>query len=231
MHEGSGPSRVRVWDLPTRLFHWALTLCFIGLVATGTLGGSAMVFHFRFGYAVLTLVLFRVIWGVVGGRWSRFSSFVAAPGAIWRYVSGRSAQPTVGHSPLGGIAVLTMLLLLSLQVGTGLMSDDEIAFAGPLSALVPNDWVSLATGYHARVGKWLLIALVALHLAAIIFYTIKKQRLVEAMLNGDKVLNTAASVPLEATRDDRWTRMAALALLLACGGFAYWVSTLAPPTF
>lgn len=231
MHEGSGPSRVRVWDLPTRLFHWALTICFVGLVATGTLGGSAMVFHFRFGYAVLALLLFRVIWGVAGGRWSRFSSFVAAPAAIWRYLRGRPAQLAIGHSPLGGLAVMAMLLLLSLQVGTGLMSDDEIAFAGPLSAWVPNDWVSLATSYHARVGKWLLIGLVALHLAAIIFYTLRKQSLVEAMLHGDKVLSVEAAAPPLASRDDRWTRLAALALLLCCGGMAYWVSTLAPPSF
>lgn len=231
MHRGLSQGRVRVWDLPTRLFHWALTLCFVGLVATGTLGGSAMVFHFRFGYAVLALLLFRLVWGVVGGRWSRFSSFIAAPAAIWRYLSGRQSEVAVGHSPLGGLAVLAMLLLLSLQVGTGLVSDDEIAFAGPLSAWMPNDWVSLATSYHAEVGKWLLMALVVLHLAAIIFYTRRKQRLIGAMLHGDKVLSTSQAAPLEASRDDRWTRFAALVLLLACGGFAYWVSMLAPPTF
>lgn len=231
MHKGLSQGRVRVWDLPTRLFHWALTLCFVGLVATGTLGGSAMVFHFRFGYAVLALLLFRLVWGVIGGRWSRFSSFVSSPAGIWRYLSDRQSEGVVGHSPLGGLAVLAMLLLLSLQVGTGLVSDDEIAFAGPLSAWVPNDWVSLATGYHAEVGKWLLMALVVLHLAAIIFYTRRKQRLIAAMLHGDKVLSTLQAAPLEASRDDRWSRLAALVLLLACGGFAYWVSMLSPPTF
>lgn len=75
MHEGSSPSRIRVWDLPTRLFHWALTLCFVGLIATGTLGGSAMVFHFRFGYAVLTLLLFRLVWGLVGVDGRAFRAF------------------------------------------------------------------------------------------------------------------------------------------------------------
>ncbi len=230
MHEGLSSSRVRVWDLPTRLFHWALTLCFVGLVTTGTLGGSAMDFHFRFGYAVLALLLFRLVWGVIGGRWSRFSSFVAAPSTLWRSVSGDRADAALGHSPLGGWSVLAMLLLLSLQVATGLMSDDTIAFAGPLSAWVPNDWVSLATSYHARVGKWLLIGLVVLHLAAIIFYTLRKHRLLEAMLHGDKIL-TATTAPLEPSRDDRWSRLAALLLLLACGGFSYWVSSLPPPTF
>lgn len=231
MHDGLSPDRVRVWDLPTRLFHWALSICFVGLVVTGTLGGSAMVLHFRFGYAVLALLLFRWVWGVVGGRWSRFSSFVAAPGTIWRYVSGRRSEPVVGHSPLGGLAVVAMLFLLSLQVATGLMSDDTIAFAGPLSAWVPNDWVGLATSYHARLGRWLVIGLVLLHLAAIIFYTFRKQRLVEAMLHGHKELGSSTAATPEASRDDRRTRLAALVLLLACSGFAYWVSSLTPPTF
>ena len=84
MLEASSPRRLRVWDLPTRLFHWALAICFVGLMATGTLGGSAMVFHFRFGYAVLTLLLFRLVWGVMGGRWSRFSNFVVSPAALLR---------------------------------------------------------------------------------------------------------------------------------------------------
>ena len=232
MLEAPSPRRLRVWDLPTRLFHWALAICFVGLIATGTWGGNAMVFHFRFGYAVLTLLLFRLIWGVMGGRWSRFSSFSVSPAAVLRYVQGHSSGTNVGHSPLGSWAALGMLLLLCLQVASGLMSDDEIAFAGPLSALVPNAWVSLASSYHAHIGKWILIALVVLHLAAIIFYTLKKQRLVEAMLHGDKMLEASdGSAALEASRDDRWARLAALLLLLACAGAAYWVSNLAPPPF
>lgn len=232
MLEASSPHRLRVWDLPTRLFHWALAVCFVGLIATGTWGGGAMVFHFRFGYAVLTLLLFRLIWGVWGGRWSRFSSFSISPGAVLRYVQGHSSSAEVGHSPLGSLAVLAMLFVITLQVATGLMSDDEIAFAGPLSAWVPNAWVSVASSYHARIGKWVLVVLVTLHLAAIFFYTLKKQRLVEAMVHGDKLLDVPeGSVLHQASRDDHWARLAALVLLLACAGAAYWVSTLAPPAF
>ena len=73
---------VRVWDVPTRLFHWALALCFVGLLVTSQVGGSAMVWHFRFGYGVLSLLLFRVVWGLLGGHWSRFSTFVFWPGMI-----------------------------------------------------------------------------------------------------------------------------------------------------
>lgn len=232
MLEASSPHRLRVWDLPTRLFHWALAVCFVGLIATGTWGGGAMVFHFRFGYAVLALLMFRLVWGVLGGRWSRFSSFTVSPGAVLRYVRGHASGAEVGHSPLGSLAVLAMLLLLSLQVATGLMSDDEIAFAGPLSAWVPNAWVSVASSYHARVGKLVLIALVVLHLSAIIFYTLKKQRLVDAMVHGDKLLDASEGYETpQASRDDLWARLAALVLLLACAGAAYWVSTLVPPAF
>ena len=79
---------VRIWDLPTRLFHWLLALCVIGLVITANVGGNAMVWHFRLGYAVATLLLFRVVWGLVGGHWSRFSSFLYAPASIVRYLKG-----------------------------------------------------------------------------------------------------------------------------------------------
>ena len=82
--------RVRIWDLPTRLFHWALVLCICGSVISAKLGGNAMVWHMRLGYAVLALLAFRILWGVVGGRWSRFSNFFDGPAALRRYLRGRS---------------------------------------------------------------------------------------------------------------------------------------------
>ena len=100
-------NRVRVWDLPTRVFHWSLVFFFAGLVLTGEVGGQAMVWHFRFGYSVLSLLLFRLIWGFVGGRWSRFSAFIAGPATILRYARGEgTAQQSVGHNPLGALSVL-----------------------------------------------------------------------------------------------------------------------------
>src|SRR4051812_31198764 len=93
---------VRVWDLPTRVFHWALAVCVVALVATAYIGGNAMAWHLRLGYAVLSLLLFRLVWGLVGGRWSRFGSFIYAPGTVLRYLRGQG-QPehSVGHTPLG----------------------------------------------------------------------------------------------------------------------------------
>jgi cytochrome b len=224
----SGPNTVRVWDLPTRLFHWGLLACVIGLVITAYVGGNAMNWHFRFGYGVATLVLFRIVWGLVGGRWSRFASFIHAPRTVLAYARGRGkAEHSIGHSPLGGGSVIALLFFLAAQVTTGMMSDDEVAFAGPLTSKVSNATVSLATNYHAEIGKWILLALVVLHIGAIIYYTRRKYRLVSAMVSGDKHL----AAPAPASRDDAVSRTAALLIFTVCGAFVYWISTLRAPAF
>ncbi|MDW5445153.1 cytochrome b/b6 domain-containing protein [Polaromonas sp. SM01] len=221
-------NKVRVWDLPTRIFHWALVAAVIGLTISGTVGGSAMVWHFRFGYSVLALLLFRLVWGVVGGRWSRFTAFIYSPRSVLNYLKGRGqAEHSAGHSPIGAGSVFAMLGILLAQVGTGLLSDDEIAFAGPLTSFVSNNAVSVATNYHKNIGKWLLLALVLLHLTAIVFYLWRKHKLVHAMLHGDKELVTA--VP--ASRDDTASRLAALGVFGLCAAATYWVSSLAAPAF
>jgi cytochrome b len=228
MYNNKSLYKVRVWDLPTRLFHWALVVCVIGLAITGTVGGSAMVWHFRFGYCVLTLLLFRIIWGLVGGRWSRFGAFIYTPQSVINYLKGQGRpEHGVGHSPIGAGSVFAMLGFLLMQVGSGLFSDDEIAFAGPLTRFVSNDAVSLATNYHKNIGKWVLLGLVLLHLLAIIFYLRRKHKLVGAMLHGDKEL----VIPVPPSRDDTASRMAALLILAVCAAVAYWVSSLAPPAF
>lgn len=221
-------NRVRVWDLPTRLFHWALVVCVIGQAITGTIGGNAMLWHFRLGYAVLALLLFRIIWGLVGGRWSRFGAFIYTPQSVINYLKGQG-QPehSVGHSPIGAGSVFAMLGFLLMQVGSGLLSDDEIAFAGPLTRFVSNATVSLATSYHKNIGKWVLLALVLLHLLAIIFYLRRKNKLVSAMLHGDKEL----VMPAPPSRDDTVSRVSALLILAACAAVAYWVSSLSAPAF
>lgn len=208
------PHRIRIWDLPTRLFHWLLALCVIGLVTTAQLG--LMDWHFRFGYSVLTLLLFRLCWGLLGGRWSRFASFLYSPASLWRHLRGRgSPQHEIGHSPSGALSVYALLGLLLAQVGSGLISDDEIATAGPLTALVPGRWVSLATWYHRDVGKWLLLVLVTLHILAVLYYLgVRKRNLITPMVNGDKLLPAAT----EASRDDARSRLLAAVLLLLCAG-------------
>jgi cytochrome b len=220
-------NRVRVWDLPTRLFHWALVLCVTSLAISGLIGGSALTWHFRFGYGVIALLAFRIIWGVVGGRWSRFGAFIYAPQSIVNYLKGKGKPDhSVGHSPLGALSVFALLVFLMAQVGTGLMSDDEVANSGPLTHLVSNATVQIATFYHAAVGKWVLLGLVLLHIGAITYYQRRQHKLVNAMVHGDKTL--ALAVP--SSRDDGLTRTAALLIFASCAAGAYWVSTLATAT-
>jgi cytochrome b len=218
---------VRVWDLPTRLFHWSLAACFVGLVITGSVGGNAMVWHFRFGYTVFTLLLFRLVWGVVGGRWSRFGAFLYSPATILRFLRGqRRPEHTTGHNPLGALSVFAMLAFLAAQVATGLISDDEIAFAGPLTRFVSNATVSLATTYHKDIGRLILFALVALHVVTVLLYLWKKkENLIKPMIRGDKDIHDDAIVG--SSRDDPSSRIAAAAVLALCAAVVTWIVRLA----
>lgn len=216
--------RIRVWDLPLRLFHWSLAACVIGLVITAQVG--QMQWHFRLGYCVLALLLFRLVWGLVGGYWARFARFVYTPASLWRYLRG-AGDPGLdtGHSPLGALSVFAMLLVLLAQVATGLVSDDEIAASGPYVAMVPGAWVSLATHYHREIGKPLLIALVGLHVGAILFYLWRRQRnLIRPMLDGDKLVETTQP----ASRDDGRSRGLALLIFCLCSAGVAALLQLAP---
>jgi cytochrome b len=214
MLKGFMTYKIRVWDLPTRLFHWVLALCIVAQFVTGNLGGDAMLWHMRAGYLVLSLLLFRLIWGVVGGHWSRFASFIRGPSTVLAYLRGRGPmEHSVGHNPLGALSVVAMLSMLLLQASSGLLSDDEIAASGPLAQHVSNAVVSLATHYHKTIGKFTLIALVLVHIAAIGYYrTMKRQNLVTAMLDGDKEF--ARSV--KPSRDDGKSRALAALLFAVC---------------
>ncbi len=214
---------IRVWDLPTRIFHWLLAAAVVGLVITANVGGNWMNWHLRLGYAVLTLLLFRLVWGFVGGHWSRFANFLYAPSSVLAYLRGRATpEHRVGHTPLGALSVFALLLILLAQVTTGLMSDDEISFFGPLVRFVSGDTVALATNYHKNVGKFIVIALVALHVGAIVFYKwVKKDSLVRPMVLGDKQM--ASGLKLPQARDSLASRALALMVLAVCGGAVAWL--------
>ncbi len=217
---------VRVWDLPTRAFHWLLALCVIGSVISAKIGGNAMAWHFRLGYVVFTLLAFRILWGLVGGRWSRFASFVYAPSTLLRYLRGRAGPNEhldVGHSPLGALSVFGLLLLLTAQVGTGLFADDDISNTGPLIKFVSGATSSLLTKWHKSAGQWLIITLVVLHIGAVLFYLVRRGRnLVRPMLSGDKLLGAATP----ASADHGGTRGLALAIVLGCAAAVTWVVSL-----
>jgi cytochrome b len=218
---------VRVWDLPTRLFHWLLLAAVVGAVTTAKIGGNAMVWHGRFGAAVLALLAFRLLWGVVGGLWSRFVRFVPLPGTLVAYVRGRGADGSeVGHNPLGALSVLAMLAILIAQVATGLVADDEISVQGPLNRFVETATGLAATGWHKGYGQWVIYGLVGLHVAAILFYRLfKKQDLIGPIVHGDKALHVAA----QPSRDDARSRLLALLLAACCVALAVWVMRLGLP--
>ncbi len=218
--------RVRVWDLPTRLFHWVLAACVIGSVVSAKIGGNAMVWHFRLGYVVFTLLAFRLLWGMVGGRWSRFGSFVYAPATLLRYLRGGSRAEEhheVGHSPLGALSVFALLVILAAQVGSGLFADDEISNTGPLIKFVSGATSSTLTAWHKTFGQWTILALVVLHVAAIAMYRLRRGRdLVRPMLVGDKLL--PPGVPPSA--DSLATRGLALLLVAGCAAGVGWLLSL-----
>lgn len=221
------PNSIRIWDLPTRLFHALLIVCVVGLVITGEVGGEIMRLHFLFGYGVLTLILFRLVWGCVGGHWSRFVNFVPSPSQLRAYLQAlrsHSAAKSIGHNPLGALSVVAMLTVLLLQVLSGLISDDEIAATGPWTSLVPNTWIELATKYHAEVGKIVLITLVILHVWSIFYYKrYKNEDLITPMIQGDKLVPPSTPV----SRDTFTSRLFALSVLLACAYAVYQLVNLA----
>ncbi len=166
------PARLRVWDLPTRIFHWSLAVLVVFSFVTGKAGGSWLEWHMRSGYAILALLAFRVAWGFAGGTHARFASFVRGPGAALAYaralLHGKRA-PVVGHNPLGAWMVLFLLGALLLQAATGLFADDEIATQGPLAVKASEALVARMTTIH-RLNEWVIVGAAALHVAAVATY-------------------------------------------------------------
>lgn len=213
----------RVWDLPTRAFHWTLALL-IGLqYATGEFHFLDMRWHFRFGYATLALIAFRVLWGFCGSQTSRFSDFLRGPRAVWRYLHelmSTSPQVRIGHNPLGGWSVLALLASAALQAVSGLFSSDDIDTDGPLAATVPERTVKLMT----RVHHWnenVLLILIGLHIAAILWYLlVKRENLIAPMLTGVKRVTRAQ----ERRFANGWLALALFALCAATAAVLVWLA-------
>lgn len=207
---------VVVWDLPTRLFHWTLAILMIVQWWTAE-QSSTMNWHLWGGYAVLTLVLFRLIWGALGSETVRFSSFVRGPRAVLDYFKAllRGEAPHyLGHNPMGGWSIVAMLFLLLAQAITGLFANDDIMIEGPLYGWVSkgaSDWL---TTVH-QLNFNLLLALIAVHLSAVFFYLlVKRDNLIHPMLSGCKQLppERAGLAPRMASP---WLGLAALAVAAA----------------
>lgn len=194
------PPMIKVWDWPLRLFHWGLLACVAGCVVTIKLGGDWMEWHVRFGYGAAGLLAFRLVWGFVGSRHSRFRNFMFSPRETLRYAGGRSTTRYHGHNPLGALSVFAMLAVLLFQAFGGLFTSDDIAFEGPLAHLLPGAWVSSITGLH-KANQWVIFALIGLHVLAVLYHTlVKREKLVAAMLHGNK---PAFTVPRPRARPGR----------------------------
>ena len=184
---------VRVWDLPTRLFHWLLVVCMVTAFVTGFVGGNAMVWHGRIGVAILGLLSFRLIWGFVGPTYSRFATFVRGPRTIAAYLKGQWQD--LGHNPLGALSVLGLLFFSYFQVITGLFSNDDIAFNGMWVPWITKTQSDFFTSLH-HLNLWVLGGVVALHIAAVLFYSVfMKKNLVGPMIHGDVSVQAGEGIP------------------------------------
>lgn len=184
---------IRIWDLPTRLCHWLLAILVTAAFVTAQIGGNLMEWHGRVGIAIGGVLAFRVTWGFVGSTYARFAQFMPLPMSVLRYMRGH--WQGIGHNPLGALSVLSLLGVLAFQVGTGLVSNDDIAFEGSLYALVSKETSDWLSGLH-RQNYWPILALVGLHLAAIVFYTrIRRESLVRPMITGVKQVPHAHARP------------------------------------
>jgi cytochrome b len=174
--------RIRLWDLPTRICHWSLAVLVVAAFVSGKIGGNAMDWHGKFGLTILGLLTFRLVWGIVGSTYARFASFFPTPASVLAYLRGQWRG--VGHNPLGSLSVFGLLGLLAFQVASGLFGNDDIAFRGPLYELIGKDLSDRLTGLH-KLSVNALIALVVLHLTAILYYArVRKDNLVKPMLTG-----------------------------------------------
>jgi cytochrome b len=194
---------MRVWDGATRLFHWSIVLLVAVSYASITLadGPNAslwMKIHFISGETMLALLIFRIVWGVIGSETSRFSHFLSSPIEAFRHLSKlreREPDTEIGHNAAGGWMVLILLTLLAAQVGTGLFANDDGVNEGPLAKFVPKPLSDQLSGWHGIVFN-VLIALIALHVVVVIVYmALKGQNLVRPMLTGKKRLPAATPAP------------------------------------
>lgn len=219
-------AKIRIWDLPTRLFHWTLVICITGSFISVKVGGLWMDWHVRFGLVTLWLIIFRLIWGVAGSRYARFSQFVRSPRIVWNYLRGRTPH-IAGHNPLGAYSVIALLLSIGFQAFSGLFANDDVLTAGPLASL-DESWSATLTGLH-KLNEWVLIGLVSLHIAAILWYRIKRRKnLVGAMIHGDAQMSAITGEPLPGAQDSWKMRLKALALATTAGLAVWWLTTLAP---
>ena len=216
-----------VWDLPTRLFHWLLAVSILASYLTAEAGSPTMRWHMYLGYWTLGLMVFRVLWGFFGPRHARFSNFVPGPRRIGAYLGTlfrRDSVPTVGHNPLGALAVVLMIAMVLTQAVTGLFITDDIVWSGPWNPAVSSETADLFASIHHRNFD-LLVWVIVLHVLTIVFYGFyKRQNLLTPMVTGSKSSQYVSA----ADAIDGSQLLKALLIALASAGAVYAVLELAP---
>ncbi|HEX6072855.1 MAG TPA: cytochrome b/b6 domain-containing protein [Sphingomicrobium sp.] len=212
--------RQRVWDLPTRLFHWLLAALIV--FSWWSVRNHHTDWHIWSGIGILTLLLFRLLWGFVGGSTARFTSFVRGPASIVAHLRGR--WNGIGHTPLGALSVLAILAAVTVQVGFGLLSQDEDGiYAGPLSRLVSSDTSDLARDIH-ELWFNVVLGLIGLHILAIVYYRLfRGMKLTKPMITGRADLEPGTA-PMRPAK--WWVAVVCLGLALAV---SRWIVAGAPP--
>ena len=223
MAEPVASARTRIWDLPTRLFHWLLSALVIFSFTTGKLGSDWLTWHFRSGYAIASLLLFRLLWGFAGSRYARFASFLPSPSRIRRMLrptQTATVESSAGHSAIGTLSVYALLIVLLVQVTIGMFTNDGSFTEGPWVKLVSSATSDRLSTLHYYNG-WLVAGLTSLHVAAIAFYLmVRRDDLITPMLTGDKLGLTAV-----AAEDGAAIRGRAAVIAAIAGGIIYYVVT------
>jgi cytochrome b len=217
-------TEVAVWDAAVRVVHWLMVLLLVALLATGLAGNEWLAWHMRAGYAMLTLVLFRVAWGFCGSHNARFGAFVRGPRAAGRYarsLARRAHEWHATHNPLGAWMVVALLAALLVQCTLGLFTNDDVMYEGPLAKLVSKDLSDAISSVH-RHGWWVIAALALVHIGAVsAYYALRRDNLVRPMFTGRKRLPAGASDPSAASA----SMALALGILAACAFVVWWLVT------
>ena len=189
-------NKIKVWDLPTRIFHWSMIFLLASLWWTVDVG--EMDWHQVLAYSLMILIIFRLIWGVIGSDTSRFSHFIKHPKTVLNYMKQtkhRGVTSSVGHNPLGGYMVIVLMLLVSMQLISGLFATDEVFTEGPLYSFVSSETSSLMTWLHRKVF-YVMLGFASIHLLAVIYHGIKGDKLIGPMITGYKQVSGKGKLEL-----------------------------------